>query len=106
MDHRWGDRIEIDLPVLVMDPVTSHRATGRLVNVSLNGALISGSPESHVGARIQVSIRVPSSHTASTAVIDAYMVRKADPGFAIQWAHFAPAEIVALVRGFRSHGTS
>lgn len=81
----------MDLPVLVMNPITSHCGTGRLVNISLDGALISGSPNSHVGARIQVSI------TAS--VIDAYLVRKAGPTFAIQWAKFAPAEIVALVRG-------
>jgi hypothetical protein len=91
MDHRWGNRIAVDFPVLVMNPVTAHCGTGRLINISLDGALISGSPDSHIGARIQVSI------TAS--VIDAYLVRTAGPAFAIQWAKFAPAEIVALVRG-------
>jgi hypothetical protein len=91
MDHRWGKRIAVDLPVLVMNPITSHCGTGRLVNISLDGALISGSPNSHVGARIQVSI--------SATVLDAYLVRMAGPSFAIQWAKFAPAEVVALVRG-------
>jgi hypothetical protein len=98
MNHRCGNRIALDLPVLVMNPVTSHCGTGRLVNISLNGALITGSPDSHVGARIQVSIGVASGMTSSTSVIDAYLVRKAGPAFAIQWAQFAPAEIVALVK--------
>ena len=81
----------MDLPVLVLNPITSHCGTGRLVNISLDGALISSSPNSHIGARIQVCL--------SATVLDAYMVRTAGPSFAIQWVKFAPTEVVALVRG-------
>jgi hypothetical protein len=98
MDHRWGHRIELDIPVRVMHPVMSRCGTGRLNNVSLGGALIISSLDSNVGARIQVSIPVAADGTTYESVIDAYLVRRSDTAFAIEWAEFAPTEVIDLVR--------
>jgi hypothetical protein len=99
MEHRRGDRIAVNLPVAVTNPLTFRCRVGRLLNISVDGALISGSFDSHVGARVQVCIDVPPHTTPfSSALIAAYLVRKAAGVFAIQWAEYAPTEILAFVR--------
>src|SRR5665213_175776 len=103
MDHRWGNRIAIHIPVRMVNPNTSAAAVGHLINVSLDGALVAGSPEAHIGARIQISLAMPEAVAACGSWIDAYLVRKAGAAVALQWAEFAPREIVALVRGLRAH---
>jgi hypothetical protein len=81
-----------------MHPVMSQCGSGRLSNVSLGGALIISSLNSNVGARIQVSISMDSGGTMCESVIDAYLVRRSDTALAIEWAEFAPTEVIDLVR--------
>jgi hypothetical protein len=81
-----------------MHPVMSRCGSGRLNNVSLGGALVISSLESNVGARIQVSIPMASDGTMNESVIDAYLVRRSDTALAIEWAEFAPTEVIDLVR--------
>jgi hypothetical protein len=112
MNHRWGNRIAVDFPVRVRNPASlgsgaAHIRTGRLINLSLDGALIAGRSEVPIEARVQIAIDAALNTLSSATLIDAYLVRKADAAFAIQWAEFAPAPIVALVRemGTRSAQT-
>jgi hypothetical protein len=102
MDHRWGHRIAVDLPIRVMHPGMSRCEPGRLSNISLGGALISSALDSSVGARLQVSVTIPSGTTSYDSVIDAYLVRRADPAIAIEWSEFAPTEVIDLIRGVPS----
>jgi hypothetical protein len=81
-----------------MHPGMSLCDSGQLSNISLGGALIFSSLDSNVGARIQVSIAVPSGTTAGDSVIDAYLVRRSGPVLAVEWSEFAPAEVIDLVR--------
>jgi hypothetical protein len=69
-----------------------------LSNFSLGGALIVTPFESNVGASLQVFIAIPSGGTSYASVLDAYMVRRAGPAIAIEWAEFAPPEVIDLVR--------
>jgi len=103
MDHRWGHRIELDIPIRVMHPVVLRCGSGRLSNISLGGALIISSLDSNVGARIQISIPLDTDGTLCESVIDAYLVRKSDTAFAIEWAEFAPTTVIDLVRARASH---
>jgi hypothetical protein len=98
MDHRWGKRIELDVPIRVMHPAMSRCGTGQLRNISLGGALIISSLDSNVGARVQVSIPITSGTTPYASVIDAYLVRRSGAAFAIEWTEFAPTEVIDLVR--------
>jgi hypothetical protein len=81
-----------------MHPVMLRCGSGRLSNVSLGGALIISALDSNVGARIQVSIPIDSGGTSYESVIDAYLVRRSSAAFAIEWAEFAPPEVIDLVR--------
>lgn len=98
MEHRRGDRIAVNLPVGVTNPVTLRTRVGRLVNISVDGALISCSFDSRIGARVQVFIDVPPHRASRGALISAYVVRKAPGGFAVQWAEYGSTEILALLR--------
>jgi PilZ domain len=98
MDHRWGNRIALDLPIRVMHPAMSRCGSGRLSNISLGGALIVSSLDCSVGARIQVSLTLPSGGSAQSSVLDAYLVRRSGPAIAVEWTEFAPTEVIDLVR--------
>jgi PilZ domain-containing protein len=100
MEHRRGERIAVDVPVGVTNPVTAHSRVGRLINLSVDGALISGSFDSHIGARVHVSIDVPPHARATGSLIAAYIVRKAAGAFAVQWAEYGSTDILAF---FREH---
>jgi PilZ domain len=103
MDHRWGKRIEVDVPIRVMHPAMSRCGTGRLCNISLGGALIISSLDSNIGSRVQVSIPITSGATPYASVIDAYLVRRSGRTFAIEWMEFAPTEVIDLVRAKSLH---
>jgi hypothetical protein len=100
MEHRRGDRIVVNLPVGVTNPITSHSRVGRLVNISVDGALISGPFDSFIGARVHVCLEVAPHTAAPPPLIAAYLVRKAADSFAVQWADYAPTEILAFVREY------
>jgi hypothetical protein len=81
-----------------MHPGMSRCGSGQLSNISLGGALILSALDSSVGARVQVSIAVPSGSTSYDSVIDAYLVRRSGPALAVEWTEFAPPEVIDLVR--------
>jgi hypothetical protein len=102
MDHRWGNRITVDLPIRVMHPGMSRCEPGRLSNISLGGALISSALDSEVGARLQVSVAIFTGTSSYDSVLDAYLVRRSYPAIAIEWSEFAPIEVIDLIRGMPS----
>ena len=81
-----------------MHPAMSRCGSGRVSNVSLGGALIVSSLDSNVGARILVSIPMDADGSTYESVLAAYLVRRSDTAFAIEWAEFAPTEVIDLVR--------
>jgi hypothetical protein len=66
----------------------------------VDGALISGSFDSHIGARVHICIEVAPHTIVPGSLIAAYLVRKAADSFAVQWAEYAPTEILAFVREY------
>lgn len=88
----------MDLPVRVMHPGMSRCESGRLSNISLGGALLVSPLESSIGARLQVSISVHSDQATFDCVIDGYLVRRTGLEIAVEWAEFAPADVIDFVR--------
>jgi PilZ domain len=91
------------VPIRVMHRLMLRCAVGRLANISLGGALILSPLESNVGARVQVYIPMSSDGATNDSVIDAYLVRRSETAIAIEWAEFAPTEVIDLVRARPSH---
>lgn len=97
MEHRWGERVGVDIPVrLTVRPFSVK--SGRLTNLSLSGAFIKGGVEVRVLSRIQVVIEVPSRVKHATPIVSAYVARKFKDGIGVEWCEFAPQAVVDLIR--------
>ncbi|HEV7611883.1 MAG TPA: PilZ domain-containing protein [Steroidobacteraceae bacterium] len=113
MDHRWGERLQVDFPVRV----TTHRFSvrdGRVADMSVSGALVEGDLPARMLSRIHVAIVLPLRPKHEFPVVQAYVARKYKHGFGIEWCEFAPDPIRRLLGSvaarphtrFRRHAAS
>jgi hypothetical protein len=97
MDHRWGERIQVDFPVRLMARPFAKR-DGRLTDLSVSGAYI------HTTVRVrphsQLTVALPATPWArhEAAMICAYVTRRYREGLGIEWCEFAPAPVKSLLR--------
>jgi hypothetical protein len=95
-EHRWGERIRVDLPVDVLE-VGRAEVRGHLKNLSLSGALLQSSHDLHLHALIEVRI-ARASTSADAYVVRARVSRKPTHGVGIEWCEFAPPVVKDLLR--------
>jgi len=57
-EHRWGERVRVDLPVEVLEEGRAE-VDGHLKNISLSGALLQSGVDLHLHALIAVRIAPP-----------------------------------------------
>jgi hypothetical protein len=88
MDHRWGLRIAVDTPVLLIYPAHAS-GRGRMIEVSTSGAFV----RTHFAPPDLVWIHVGGAFDE----IEAYIVRRSQRGIAVEWAEFSPPTICALL---------
>jgi hypothetical protein len=95
-EHRWGQRIPVDIPVQVASraSLTIH---GHLKNLSLSGALMEADHELRLHAYIEVSIKVPERGRAAMRIM-ARVTRKHKDAVGVEWCEFAPSAIKDLLR--------
>ncbi|MGD0491242.1 MAG: PilZ domain-containing protein [Steroidobacteraceae bacterium] len=95
-EHRWGERVRVDLPVNVLEDGRAP-VDGCLKNISLSGALLKSSHDFPLHALIEVRIERLSS-TADSSVVKARVSRKPVQGIGIEWCEFAPVVVKELLR--------
>ena len=96
MEHRWGERILMDMPVQVSaDQVAGIR--GRMRNLSLSGALLRINADLRLHALIEVSLELPQP-SQSPAILLAHVARKREEDVGIEWCEFAPIVVKDLLR--------
>jgi PilZ domain len=98
MEHRWGERIATDIPIRLTLARSTLIGLGRLINLSLSGALIDTSVELRVFSRIQVVLKPPQFSKTEPANIAAYVTRRHDGAFGVEWVEFAPPAVTEIVR--------
>jgi hypothetical protein len=92
MDHRWGQRVAVDLAVqLLCHPRTI--AVGRLMNVSVSGACVRTGLVPALLAPVRILGFLSETEGTRRAAIDGYVVRREREGFGIEWFELAPAGI-------------
>jgi hypothetical protein len=96
MEHRWGERLQVDFPVRVTALRFSVR-DGRLADLSVSGARVNADVEARVLCRIHVAIILPLWPKHEAPVIEGYVARKYKDGFGIEWCEFAPAAVSRLL---------
>jgi hypothetical protein len=97
MDHRWGRRVQVDFPVRV----AAHRCAvrdGRLIDLSVSGALIEADLDARVLSRVQVTLLLPTYANHDAPTVEAYVARKHGHGIGIEWCEFAPGAVRELLR--------
>jgi hypothetical protein len=99
MEHRWGQRVAVDIPVRITGHPFSVRS-GRLANLSVSGAFIKAEFQLRLLSRIQVAIDVPHRSRHDAPIIAAYVARKGKGGIGIEWCEFAPPDISRLLHSF------
>ena len=95
-EHRWGERVRVDLAVEVFEegrPVVG----GCLKNLSLSGALLKSCQELRLNALIGVRIEILAPDADSHGIL-ARVARKPNHGIGLEWCEFAPAVVKDLLR--------
>ena len=96
MEHRWGERIRIDMPVHVSAAEVAG-ILGCIRNLSLSGALLRIDANLRLNALIEVSVELPQpSH--SPAILLAHVSRRREEHVGIEWCEFAPIVVKDLLR--------
>ena len=95
MEHRWGERIELDLPVR-LSIQSRCVARGQTLNVSLSGAFVAPGGHALPHASVDVEFSLMRSRSPKLYRVPAYVVRRTESGIAFEWQEFAPRAIRAL----------
>jgi hypothetical protein len=93
--RRWGQRIELDIPVRVAAHA-SPTIHGRLKNLSLSGALIEADHKLRPLTYIEVSIKLPDA--GRRARVMARVTREVGGAVGLEWCEFAPSAIKDLLK--------
>ena len=95
-EHRWGERVRVDIPVRVMT-AGQDTASCRINNLSLSGALLRSDHD--LAFPLLIDVHIDSSDQPGTAfVVKARVSRKLIHGVGIEWCDFAPPAVKALLR--------
>jgi hypothetical protein len=84
MEHRWGERIVVDIPVQVSVP-PSVIGTGRVVNISISGAWVSGRFDLPPLARAFVVFELVTGGMHETLPIACFVARVRPEGIGVEW---------------------
>jgi hypothetical protein len=101
MEHRWGERVGLDLPVRITAHPFSVRH-GRLINLSVSGAMIKADYDLRVLSRIQVVIEMPHRTRSEAPSVAAYVTRSTKAGIGIEWCEFSPVVVSELLASLAS----
>jgi hypothetical protein len=92
MDHRWGQRVAVDLAVqLLCHPRTI--AVGQLMNVSVSGAFVRTGLVPALLAPVRILSFLSEHDGMRRAAVEGYVVRRERGGFALEWFELAPSGI-------------
>jgi hypothetical protein len=96
MEHRWGERIVVDIPVQVSVPPLVI-GTGRIVNISISGAWISGRFNLPPLARAFVVFDFSVGGVSEALPIACFVARVREEGMGVEWRELAPQIVSDLM---------
>jgi hypothetical protein len=106
MEHRWGERLEVALPVRIRAPY-GLVGSGLVTNFSVSGAFIATTLPVASLARVKVSFRFGRRAARimqlGSSTFAAQVVRHNAAGFAVEWCEIGAEDVVAFANSSRSH---
>jgi hypothetical protein len=102
MEHRWGQRLTVDLAVRVAGR-RYHVRQARLIDLSASGAYIKVSADLRLLSRVQIALALPHRLPHPTPMVAAYIARKGKDGVGVEWCEYAPKAVLELLRYAAAH---
>ena len=96
-EHRWGQRCPVDVRVSFRAPLIG--GWGRIRNVSLSGAYIETAARPPQLERLTMDLEWSREGRTERSVLSAWIVRRDEHGFGVEWTEFAPWPVPALLSG-------
>jgi hypothetical protein len=101
MEHRWGNRVDVDLPVRV-EIGGKLVAIGSMRNASISGALIAARANLPPLTTLTVTIHTSVGNRAYYLELPASVVRREPDAIAIEWRDMACQGLVDLLHALRT----
>jgi len=92
MEHRWGRRIDCQIPVLV-EAIACAPVGARIDNLSLSGAFVRLAILGALPPTVFVQFEPANATPDHRHRISAHVVRRTRDGIGLEWEEFAPIPI-------------
>lgn len=102
MEHRWGRRNVVRVPVRLIGE-SGEAVTGQTENVSISGAFIRTARILPLGTRLEVEFPHPDGLAEEPERIGAHVTRRTRDGVGIEWYELAPHSVRALLLAREPH---
>jgi len=96
MEHRWGERMAVDIPVQVSVPPLLI-GTGRITNISISGAWISGRFDLPPLARAFIVFDFSLGGVRESLPLACFVARVRTEGMGVEWRELAPQIVSDLM---------
>jgi hypothetical protein len=104
MEHRWGERVPLDLPAQLLLPDGSH-AQGRVRNASISGALIETPVKLGPLATVTIALTGGTPAWPRTIELPACVARIARDCVAVEWRDIGIPTMITLLQEVGGHAT-
>jgi hypothetical protein len=98
MEHRWGQRIDVAIPVRLYASTHAGENDGQLANLSLTGGWIDVHIEVRRFSTMQLLFELPEPSMIGPHLVNAYVARQTEDGIGLEWCEYAPRAVVHLIR--------
>ncbi len=97
MEHRWGERLKVELPVRIWTVYGSVGA-GHVMDLSVSGAFIATPLQVPLLSPVNVVFRSRryNGRLRESPTYVAHVVRREANGFGIEWFDFATEDVIAV----------
>ena len=97
MEHRWGRRIDVSLPVRLRAPTELRESSAHLANLSVSGGWIPGDIGVRQWCKIQVAFDLPVTMSPGPHSVNAFVARQSPEGIGLEWCEHAPRVVTQLL---------
>lgn len=97
MEHRWGSRHSLEIPVR-LEGLPISLAPAKLRNVSSSGAYLETKAAPALDSRVMMELECRLTGAPdSRCRVQAYVVRRDERGVGVEWCEFAPRHVLELI---------
>jgi hypothetical protein len=98
MEHRWGRRIAVDIPIQMGSVEASLLRRASLVNFSVSGALIRADFPLRLRSRIQIVLESPLREKRDSLSIAAFVAHNHRHGIGVKWCELGSPAVTEWLR--------